>query len=102
MLLRAQKQREKILPRNVQENEYTIASSILEDENNPELELQTLEQGLQDLPTAQRTCIELFYLKQKSYKQIAEQTGLSLNNVKSYIQNGKRNLKLYLEKNNAK
>ncbi|NEM97637.1 RNA polymerase sigma factor [Pontibacter burrus] len=59
---------------------------------------QQLRQGLETLPPEQRTCVELFYLQQKSYKEIAEQTNFDLNKVKSYIQNGKRNLKLYLEK----
>lgn len=59
---------------------------------------QVLQQALQELPPEQRQCIELFYLQQKSYKEIAGITGCDLNKVKSYIQNGKRNLKLYMEK----
>ena len=45
----------------------------------------------------QRMCVELFYLKNKSYQDIANETDFSLNEIKSYIQNGKRNLKLLLE-----
>ncbi|MFD2247807.1 RNA polymerase sigma factor [Pontibacter ruber] len=59
---------------------------------------QTLQLALQELPAEQRQCIELFYLQQKSYKEISTLTGCDLNKVKSYIQNGKRNLKLYMEK----
>ena len=59
---------------------------------------QLLQQALLELPTEQRQCVELFYLQQKSYKEIAALTGCDLNKVKSYIQNGKRNLKLYMEK----
>lgn len=59
---------------------------------------QTLQLALQELPPEQRQCIELFYLQQKSYKEISDLTGCELNKVKSYIQNGKRNLKLYMEK----
>ncbi|MFC6998903.1 RNA polymerase sigma factor [Rufibacter roseus] len=68
-------------------------------EEQHEQELQLLEQGLIELGTEQRTCLELFYLQQKSYKEVADLTGWELNKVKSYIQNGKRNLKHYLEKN---
>lgn len=62
---------------------------------------QALQLALQELPPEQRQCIELFYLQQKSYKEISALTGCDLNKVKSYIQNGKRNLKLYLEKHHA-
>jgi len=57
---------------------------------------EKLQVALSQLNTDQRICIELFYLHDKSYKEIAETTNLSLNNVKSYIQNGKRNLKQIL------
>ena len=62
---------------------------------------QALYQALEELPHDQRQCVELFYLQQKSYKEISTLTGCDLNKVKSYIQNGKRNLKLYLEKHHA-
>jgi len=42
--------------------------------------------------------VSLFYLEQKSYQQIAETTGLEWNKVRSYIQNGRRNLKICMEK----
>ena len=45
----------------------------------------------------QKICIELFFLEEKSYEEIARLTGYGLNYVKSYIQNGKRNLKKMLE-----
>lgn len=51
-----------------------------------------LERELGNLSKEQRVCVELFYLKDKSYQEIADETGCSLNQVKSYIQNGKRNL----------
>ena len=55
------------------------------------------------LKDKQRICIELFYLKNKSYQDIATETDFSINEIKSYIQNGKRNLKLLIEeKNNSK
>ena len=52
---------------------------------------------LPKLKENQRICIELFYLKNKSYQDIANETAFTLNEIKSYIQNGKRNLKLLLE-----
>ena len=70
--------------------------------NKREEEYALLEKSLGDLDEGQRVCIELFYLKDKSYVQIVEITGYDLNKVKSYIQNGKRNLKIMLEKSNGR
>lgn len=66
-----------------------------------EQDLQRLEEGLLHLPPLQRTCIELFYFQQKSYQEIVALTGCELKQVKSYIQNGRRNLKIYIDKNHA-
>ncbi|WP_143308858.1 RNA polymerase sigma factor [Chitinophaga vietnamensis] len=60
--------------------------------------LEHMERAIDLLNPEQKVCVQLFYLQKKSYQQIAEQTGYSLLQVKSYIQNGKRNLKLLLEK----
>jgi RNA polymerase sigma factor (sigma-70 family) len=62
-----------------------------------EEQLKRLEKAVKDLGDDQRTCIELFYFRDKSYKEIAEITGYTENQVKSHIQNGKRNLKIRLE-----
>lgn len=59
--------------------------------------LELLGHSLKELNTEQQQCVTLFYLEKKSYQQIAEQTGYSIMQVKSYIQNGKRNLKKMLE-----
>jgi RNA polymerase sigma factor (sigma-70 family) len=69
-----------------------------EDNQQLEEQLQQLEKGLNHIPEAQKICIDLFYLQKKCYQEIAAITGYDLNKVKSYIQNGKRNLKIYLEK----
>ncbi len=69
------------------------------DDNNKEETLKALERCMEKLIPVQKQSIDLFYLKEKCYKEIAELTGFTLNDVKSYIQNGKRNLKLCLEKN---
>lgn len=63
-----------------------------------ERQLQTMESTLQELNESQRRCLELFYLEKKCYKEITDMTGFSLNEVKSYIQNGKRNLKILMQK----
>ena len=58
---------------------------------------EKLKEKIMLLNSEQRICIEWFYLKDKSYKEIATLTGFDEGKVKSYIQNGKRNLKLMLE-----
>ncbi len=55
--------------------------------------LLQLEKALNALTKEQKQCIILFYYKNMSYNEIVELTGFSSNEVKSYIQNGKRNLK---------
>ena len=55
-----------------------------------------LNEALNKLKAEQGNCIKLMYLENKSYKEIAEITGYSVKEVKSHIQNGKRNLKNYL------
>lgn len=59
-------------------------------------ETEQLHDAVSQLRDKQRLCIELFYLKELSYKQVSEKTGLDLKQVKSNIQNGKRNLQLIL------
>lgn len=57
-----------------------------------ETTLQALEQALTQLPTAQRRCLELFFLENKSYHEVAGVLNLNLGQVKSHLQNGKRML----------
>jgi RNA polymerase sigma factor (sigma-70 family) len=61
-------------------------------------QLELMGESLQELSEEQKQCVTLFYLEKKSYQQITEQTGFSMMQVKSYIQNGKRNLKILLDK----
>lgn len=63
-----------------------------------EVTYDLLEEALKELNDEQKTCVNLFYLQKKSYQQITERTGFTPMQVKSYIQNGKRNLKLILER----
>jgi RNA polymerase sigma factor (sigma-70 family) len=62
-----------------------------------ELQLQYMQEAIDKLNSAQKLCIELFYLQKQSYGQIQASTGLSYNDVKSNIQNGKRNLKILIQ-----
>lgn len=64
-----------------------------------ELELTRLETAIRELKAEQRTCVELFYLQNKCYTEVAEITGYSVREVKSYLQNGRRNLKIRLTDN---
>jgi RNA polymerase sigma factor (sigma-70 family) len=59
-------------------------------------QIEELKKAIGHLGPEQRTCIDLFYLQEKSYKEVSDITGYSLNEVKSYLQNGKRNLKGFL------
>lgn len=68
------------------------------EEDALEQDLQELEGAIDGLPPEQKRCISLFYLEQKCYKEIAALTGYELKQVKSYIQNGKRNLRLQMNK----
>lgn len=58
--------------------------------------LEQMNEEIDNLPGEQKTCVTMFYLEKKSYNQIMDQTGFNFTQVKSYIQNGKRNLKLAL------
>lgn len=81
-------------------NEYYIESHSTEIDIflNKELEYSNLEICISELNNEQRICVTLFYLKKKSYAEIVETTDFSLLQVKSNIQNGKRNLKILMEK----
>jgi RNA polymerase sigma-70 factor (ECF subfamily) len=57
-----------------------------------------MEASLKELNPEQQQCVTLFYLQKKSYQEVSEETGFTLLQVKSYIQNGKRNLKLLIER----
>lgn len=62
-----------------------------------EKQISLLEIAIESLNDGQKRCIRLFYFSNKSYHEITEITGYGNNDVKSYIQNGKRNIKLKME-----
>lgn len=74
---------------------------ILHQEDEPEMEtnLIKLEHCISQLVEEQKKCVQLFFMQEKCYKEITETTGFDMNKVKSHIQNGKRNLKICMEKN---
>lgn len=63
-----------------------------------ETDITDLETAINQLKDEQKECIELFYLKGHSYDEVMQLTGFEYKKVKSHIQNGKRNLKILLEK----
>ncbi len=88
----------KIDPTLMQSDEDVHLNGALEKEEN----FLQLEKCMKQLMEEQRTTIELFYMQGKCYNEIAEQTGLEWKKVRSLIQNGRRNLKLCMEKKNLK
>jgi RNA polymerase sigma factor (sigma-70 family) len=79
----------------MQSEEEVHLNGIMQKEEN----FIRLEKCLQTLSTEQKMTVELFYLENKCYKEIADVTGIEWNKVRSYIQNGRRNLKICMEKN---
>jgi RNA polymerase sigma-70 factor (ECF subfamily) len=83
-------------------NEQVLAaphdSNDLKEVEEKDKTLDKMAEALKGLNKEQQLCVTLFYLEKKSYQQVADQTGYSLMQVKSHIQNGKRNLKLQLER----
>jgi len=73
----------------------------LNGEDEHEQHLNLLEQCLKQLKTEQQKSVALFYLEGKSYEEIVGLTNFELKKVKSYIQNGKRNLKICMDKNST-
>jgi RNA polymerase sigma-70 factor (ECF subfamily) len=71
----------------------------LDIEDAKETQLTVMEKCMETLSEEQRKSVDLFYLQEKCYKEVADITGYEMLKVKSYIQNGKRNLKICIEKN---
>jgi RNA polymerase sigma factor (sigma-70 family) len=81
--------------------------TLLMDFNQPEHlkekeeEISRLESAIEGLNEKQKRCIALFYLEGRSYAEIELETGFTANEVKSFIQNGKRNIRLRMEEMNG-
>lgn len=72
----------------------------LNGETQAELD-RRLDDAIAGLKQEQQQCIKLFYFEKKSYEEIESNTGFTYKEVKSYLQNGKRNLKIQLNKTNG-
>jgi RNA polymerase sigma factor (sigma-70 family) len=70
----------------------------LEEVTEKEYQLNSMENCIEQLPAEQRQTIKQFYLEQKCYKEIADSTSTEISKVRSFIQNGRRNLKICVEK----
>jgi RNA polymerase sigma factor (sigma-70 family) len=81
---------------NFVENETFVHHGYDEEKEN---RLVQLEDAVNQLDEEQRQCVQLFFIEEKSYKEITDVTGYSMNQVKSFIQNGKRNLRNILAEN---
>jgi RNA polymerase sigma factor (sigma-70 family) len=83
-------------------NEKTLTTAAEPESNHIHIEkdktLDSLAQALQQLNKEQQLCVTLFYLHKKSYQEISEERSFSILQVKSHIQNGKRNLKIIMER----
>ncbi len=76
---------------------YDSANHVRTEKEDQEQKLRSLEKAIKQLNDSQHTCLRLFYFEQKSYKEISVATGYTFKQVKSHIQNGKRNLKNILK-----
>jgi RNA polymerase sigma factor, sigma-70 family len=91
--------REIIVDFNADIMESDAVLNLLSGEESDEEKLEALSHCLEKLPEQQKKCITLFFMEEMSYVDIADKTAYSLKQIKSYIQNGKRNLKICIEKN---
>ena len=72
---------------------------IDEEMSENEMNLQLMEQCIETLNEAQRVSIQLFYLEKKSYEEVADALNVSWAQTRSYVQNGRRNIKKCMEQN---
>ncbi len=83
-------------------DEVNLLAKFVQNEDRSTLDidttLETLHRAVDQLPDGQRHCIISFYLRGQRYKEIAVANGWSEQQVKSHIQNGKRSLRISIEK----
>ena len=77
---------------------YLSENVHLDNAIEKEQHFSSMENCIEQLPGDQKQAIVLFYLKEKCYKEIAEEINTDINKVRSFIQNGRRNLKICMEK----
>ena len=89
----------KTKPVNVDVEVVHLAENMhLDDVVDKESNLVLMEGCIEQLPVEQKNVVQMFYLDEKCYKEIAEYTQTDINKVRSFIQNGRRNLKICMEK----
>jgi len=102
MHIRHRKSGDRVKDENLKNLESEIMESVDPDHllsiGDGEHRIRYLETAINTLSPEQKQCIELFYMNEKSYREVEQITGYSYNEVKSYIQNGKRNLKQMMER----
>lgn len=69
------------------------------DKTEPDYLNNALKSCMETLKEQQRLCVASFYYEEKCYKEISEELNIEIKKVKSFIQNGKRNLKLCMDQN---
>lgn len=84
-------------PEVMQSEDFAHLDNVLEKEQD----FKRLESCMEGLPEQQRSAVDLFYLQNKCYNEITEITGMEWNKVRSLIQNGRRNLKICMERTNG-
>ena len=102
MQIRSQKSADGRLEGYKFEQEFMESGSEMHpmDREDPSAEAD-LQRCMEKLKKEQKQCIELFYYQNRCYQEIAEQLGIDEKKVKSFLQNGKRNLKICLEGKNV-
>lgn len=83
---------------NIDEDSVQLSEYVHQEVDEKEWQLQQMSNCIDKLASEQKLTIELFYLQEKCYKDITEITGLDWNKVRSLIQNGRRNLKICMDK----
>ena len=91
-------------PKNIKTTEFkadfmqsTQSTHLSNEALEKEAAFKLLEECMETLPADQQQSIQLFFVQKKCYNEIAEITGYEWNKVRSYIQNGKRNLKICMD-----
>lgn len=93
--------KEKVQQKHMDQLEFMqkdpVVRPITEEVDEKEMELTTMEECMEELSDEQKACVDLFYLQEKSYDEIAELRNITWNKTRSYIQNGRRNLRNCME-----
>lgn len=98
------REQQTMLKKDADFHNHSHSLKVVEDEDTEKKEekISSLEDAIQALKPEQMACIELFYIQEKCYQEVSEITGYDQKQVKSYIQNGKRNLKNVLTTEHGK